>query len=124
MVSGSDRVQIENQLRQQLQSVSEWLVDNKLTLNLGKTDSILIGSKHKLKSSTNLNLTCNGTSTDSAKCVKYLGAVLDQSLAGEEMANGILGKVHTRLKFFYRSSKFLDIKTREAAGFSFDSVSQ
>ncbi len=69
MVTGNDRIQIENQLSQQLQSVSEWLVDNMLSLHWEKTESILYGSKHKLKSSTDLNVTCNGTSISSAKLV-------------------------------------------------------
>ena len=31
-------------LKKELEVVSEWLVDNKLSLHLGKTESILIGS--------------------------------------------------------------------------------
>ncbi len=113
MVSGKDCVQIENQLSQQLQSVNEWFIDNKLSLHLGKTESVLFGSRYKLESNTDLNLICNGTSIGSPKPVKYLGAVLDQTLFGEEMASGILGKVYSHIKFPYQNSKFLDIKTRK-----------
>ncbi len=75
-------------------------------------ESILFGSKHKLKSNTDLNVTCNHTPISSTKSVKYLGAVLDKSLVGE-MASGIFGKVYSRIKFLYWCSKFFDIKTRK-----------
>jgi len=47
--TGKDRLQIEQELSKEHQSVSEWLVDNKLSLYLGKTESILFGSKIRLK---------------------------------------------------------------------------
>ena len=56
MVSGKNLEEIEQQLSQQLHSVSEWLVDNKLLLHLGKTESILFGTKHKLKTNSDNNV--------------------------------------------------------------------
>ena len=41
---------IESVLQNELEIVSEWLVDNKLSLHLGKTESILFGSRPRLKS--------------------------------------------------------------------------
>ena len=52
---------IEKLLKKELETVSDWLIDNKLSLHLGKTESILFGSKIKLKSESNLNITCRGT---------------------------------------------------------------
>ena len=49
LVTGKYRLQIEQELSKELQSVSEWLVDNKLSLHLGKTESILFGSKIRFK---------------------------------------------------------------------------
>ena len=48
LVSGKDVNRIEAILSNELQNVSNWLVDNKLSLHLGKTESILFGSKIKL----------------------------------------------------------------------------
>jgi len=36
LVTGKDRLQIEKKLSKELQSVREWLVDNKLSLYLGE----------------------------------------------------------------------------------------
>jgi len=69
LVTGKDRLQIEQELSKELQSVSEWLVDNKLSLHLGKTESILFGSKIRLKKGCSLNISCNGTDIKSTSSV-------------------------------------------------------
>ena len=48
MFSHSILDQIANNLGKVLESRSDWLVANKLSLHLGKTDCILFGSKRKL----------------------------------------------------------------------------
>ena len=49
---------IEKLLKRELETVSDRLIDNKLSLHLGKTELILLGSKIKLKSESNLDITC------------------------------------------------------------------
>ena len=52
---------------------------NKLSLHLGKTASILFGTKRKLSNCGNLNVSCNGINIESTckTSVKYLGASID-----------------------------------------------
>ena len=50
---------IELKLRTALETISDWLVDNKLSLHLGKTESILFGSKRKLSNCENLKVSSN-----------------------------------------------------------------
>ena len=57
LVSGKNIPTVENALSEDLMSVSHWLVDNKLSLHLGKTESILFGSKQKLRSQSSHNVT-------------------------------------------------------------------
>ena len=47
IVSGKDTDFIANKLSHELESCRQWLVDNKLSLHLGKTECILFGSKKK-----------------------------------------------------------------------------
>jgi len=49
LVTGKDSLQLKQKLSKELRSVSEWLVDNKLSLHLGKIESILFCSKIRLK---------------------------------------------------------------------------
>ena len=104
---------VEQVLIAELQSVSQWLVDNKLSLHLGKTESIVFGSKQKLRSKSSLNISCNGTEIESTKSVKYLGVTLDQHLSFSSMADSVLKKANARLKFLYRKKEFLTHETKK-----------
>lgn len=92
---------------------SDWLVDNKLSLHLGKTESILFGSKRKLKKVKDFNIVCNGHTIESTTSVKYLGLNIDNLLSGELVVNNIISKVNARLKFLYRQGNSLSRKTRK-----------
>ena len=113
LVANKSRSVIEKELSDDLQAVSSWLVDNKLSLHLGKTESIVFGSKHKLKSNPSLNVSCNGIVIQSTSSVKYLGATLDQNLSCESMASSVINKANARLKFLYRKRHFLTEHTKK-----------
>ena len=46
-------------LSENLKSCRDWLIDNKLSLHLGKTETILFGTKRKLKHITNFLVKCD-----------------------------------------------------------------
>ena len=79
----------DKSLSEDLNLVRSWLIENKLSLHLGKTESIIFGSEQKLKSNGKINLVCAGNHINSTSNVKYLGAVLDQSLLGDFMASSL-----------------------------------
>ena len=113
LVSAKNKCDIENLLSQDLNIVSQWLVCNKLSLHLGKTESILFGSVQRLKKHGNLDINCNGQTIESKSSVKYLGATIDQSLSFESMARSVIKKSNARLKFLYRKSEFLTLFTKK-----------
>ena len=51
LVSGKDVGQIQATLSKELESIREWLIDDKLSLHLGKTESILFGTNKKTTAS-------------------------------------------------------------------------
>ena len=51
---------IKTVLQNELEIVSEWLVDNKLSLHLRKKESIMFGSRPRLKSQSVLSITGKG----------------------------------------------------------------
>ena len=59
LFSHKDPNVISEKLGKVLESCSSWLVDNKLSLHLGKTESILFGSKRKLSKVENFQIKCN-----------------------------------------------------------------
>ena len=113
LFSHKDPKVISEKLGKVLESCSSWLVDNKLSLHLGKTESILFGSKRKLSKVENFQIKCNEQAIESTKQVKYLGLNIDSNLSGESIVNNILGKVNARLKFLYRHGDCLSKQTRK-----------
>ena len=86
LVSGKDVLEIERILSVELGAVNEWLCENRLSLHLGKTQSILFGSKKRISKCSELHVTCNGSVIGSESEVTYLGAILDQTLSGASTA--------------------------------------
>ena len=113
LVSGKDPSDIAESLSTELESCRQWLIDNKLSLHLGKTETILFGTKNKLKKVNDFIVKCNGEPIKPASSVKYIGVSLDQSLSGEHIANSIIKKTGDRLKFLYRQALFLNEKSRQ-----------
>ena len=93
-------------------------MDNKLSLHLGKTEAILFGSKRKLKNINNFEVKCNDTTIKNVTSVKYLGLTLDNNISGESIVHNILKKASCRLKFLYRYSNILNLKSRKTLCFA------
>ena len=104
---------ISSKLGLVLENCSEWLVDNKLSLHLGKTECMLFGPKHKLKRQPQFSVTCKDHTIQGSKEVKYLGLTIDSFLSREPIVSSIISKVNAKLKFLYRQSKCLDLKTKQ-----------
>ena len=100
---------IKKQLNKDFENVSDWFVDNKLSMHFGedKTKSILFASKRKIKSARKLNVKYKNIKIKQHSQVTYLGCVLDETLYGEPMALKVSNKINGKLKFIYRKNKFL-----------------
>jgi len=59
LVSGKNKQDIEQLLTEDLNCLSQWLIDNKLLLHLGNTESIAFGSPVKIMCNPSLKITCN-----------------------------------------------------------------
>ena len=89
---------ITQNLSKVMESCSNWLIDNKLSLHLGNTDCVLFGSRRKLKKVTYFNVKCKKQIIKSQDRVNHLGLSIDKYMNCERIANSIIGKVNSRLK--------------------------
>ena len=110
--SGRSVESLSTFLTGQLESCSKWLVDNKLSLHVDKCESIIFGSCRKIVEREGFQVKCYGKVVPRVSCVKYLGVLLDENLAGDSQASAIVKKVSSRLAFLYRKSGFLDRRSR------------
>ena len=92
LISGTSVAVIEETLRHELTFLNQWLVDNKLSIHLGKTESILFGSNEKIRKQSTMKIICGDNEVAAKDNVKYLGVSLYQSRGGKYIAESILKK--------------------------------
>ena len=94
MYKGNDICFIEASLNQDLSNINRWLIANKLTLNMTKTEFMLIGSRQKLNSlSAFPALEINGTQLNRVNFTKSLGVLIDENLTWSNYINAITKKI-------------------------------
>ena len=103
---------ISSKLGKVLENCSDWLIDNKLSLHLGKTECILFGPSRKLKSEGQFEVKCHNHVIKASDHVKYLGVTIDKYLRCDLIVNEIIKKVNARLKFLYRNGAWLNNRSR------------
>ena len=113
LVSGNDSNEIAQILSGELESCKNWLVNNKLSLHLGKTESILFGSKKRLNDVNNFEVKCDNVAIKNVTTVKYLGLKLNNNLSGDIIVDEIVKKANSRLSFLYRYKDSLNEKCRK-----------
>ena len=113
LVSGTSVFVIEETLGHELTFPSEWLVDNKLSILLGKTESILFGSNKKIRKQSIMKIICGDDEVTAKDNVKYLGVSLDLSLGGKYIAESNFKKGNSGLKFLWRQAKYLNRNSRK-----------
>lgn len=111
LVSHKDKATVETILSNELHNVSQWLIDNRLSLHLDKTEAILFGSKVKLSKTSELRIKVGKEMITTKTNVKYLGCELDGSLSGEDMVTKNISKINQKTKFLARAAAFLDTPT-------------
>ena len=110
--SHSDPTIIAGRLSEELTNCRRWLIDNKLSLHVGKTECILIGTQRRLRNVTEFSVTCDGSVVKRKSSVTYLGIELDVNLCFRDHVNKVLKKCAGRLGFLYRNSSFLSDNCR------------
>ena len=114
--SDKDPEKIGSILRTNLESCNKWLIENGLSLHMGKTELILFGTKRKLSMHNEFSIVMSdGHVIKSKKSVVYLGLELNRYLDGEEIVLNITKKVNSRLKFLYRQANFFNHKVKKKA---------
>jgi hypothetical protein len=73
----SDVNDLEKNLNEDLLKLAIWLNENKPTLNLNKTRSMIIGSDRKLCNIYSISVSVNNTEVSNACNFKYLGVTIE-----------------------------------------------
>ena len=87
-------------LQDDLDSIEFWLQTNQLSLNVGKSHVMLIGSWQKLQDS-DLCVSINGRQLSRVPSLKYLGVYIDEHLTWQKHTQYVYQRVQSRLHCLY-----------------------
>ena len=99
-------------LNSELKCLKKWLQGNKLSLNVIKTQAMVIGSRPNLKkisekSVSSPELVIDDSTIELADSIKYLGVQVDKYLVWDEQIKSVQTKVSRSLGFLKYARKFL-----------------
>ena len=79
--SACNVAELQRQMGKDLEKLKTWLAANKLTLNIVKTEYMLIGSRQRIATQKEvLNLSVNGITLQQVKNAKCFGVTFDENL--------------------------------------------
>ena len=92
--AGDNTGDIESRLNHDLENVKKWLIAKKLTLNMTKTEFMLIGSRQRLYALTNPPIPeINGAPITQVSVAKSLGVLIDNNLNWSSHVDKLTKKV-------------------------------
>ena len=106
-----DLSRLNEALNEDLSRLDAWLISKKLSLNVAKTQSMLVSTEVKRKaldkSSQHLQVKINGTELEVVSKIKYVGILLDNSLDWKGQVQAVSLKVSRGLGILKHANKFL-----------------
>ena len=101
--SDKQKAQIEKHLNNDMEIVKTWLDENKLTLNVKKTKSMLIGNNKLLNEADYLGVRLYMDSIEQVGELKYLGVWLDSSLKFTSHISKMSSKISSAIGMISRA---------------------
>ena len=101
LLSHKDSAVIADRLSVELTKCKHWLVDNKLSFHVGKTECLLFGLKQALRWVAGFRVFCDGAAVERVHNVKYLGIQLDKNLSGSLHSGGLVKTCAARLSLLF-----------------------
>ena len=105
--------ELENAVNSDLENLRKWLIANKLSLNVAKTEFILIGSKPMIKGTADfhLNIKIDNKPIKQIQECKSLGVIIDQYLSWNSNTENICKKVTAGISALRRLKHFANRET-------------
>ena len=111
--AASDMPGLETQINTELKSINLWLRANKLSLNVAKTEFMVISSRQKLQSLNDktININVEGVKINQTGHSKALGLNIDENLSWKEHIHAISKKVASSIGALKRVRPFISMHT-------------
>ena len=113
---------VEEKLSEQLSTCVDWMTDNRLSLHLGKTESILFCSERNSKKSFEFGVTYNNQIIQRKESVKYLGIELASSVSFSSLVESVVKKSKCSSEISVQISKLYGCESKTHSLFCSNSV--
>ena len=114
VVAASTSQELTDAFRHDFNQISNWYINNKLTVDVKKTTLMLSGSKTMLSSFNDFTFSADKEQVNRVSSFNYLGVVLDEKRKWKMHVNSLLRKLGHRLSVFNRIYHMLDEKSPTA----------
>ena len=106
---------IASQLNADIDQVAQWLVKNKLVVNLKrtKTECVRFGTSQRTSKSSSLEIKMNGKSVTESKSYENLGVTLDKNLNFNDHLEKTFKKISSRIMLLSRVRQNISPHTAE-----------
>ena len=102
---------LQTEMSNDLNRIVNWLSSNKLTLNILKTDFMVMGSRQRIASLTgNISLSVNGLTLQQVETAKCLGLTIDQFLTWKNHLQSVRQKVGCGIRILKRIRPFVGLE--------------
>ena len=82
--SSTDPVSVQDRLNSDLASLSKWVTSNGFTVNVSKSQSMLLARRRRRQQLSSIQFLLNNSVLQLNKSVKYLGIIVDDGLSWSE----------------------------------------
>ena len=113
IVAGKTSDEIQNYLKKDLVNTKKWLDDSKLSLNVNKTKSMLIGTNQRLAKTTPLALKIDNKPIEQVHAFKYLGLWIDSNYKFKTHLDKIKHKIAFKVISLMRIKSYISKKYRQ-----------
>ena len=108
MLNNRNLSQLNSNIDEEITTVNNWMIANKLTLNIAKSSVILINSNNKNYNNSNAQAYDLPSKLMSVETAKYLGVTFDNRLSFEKHVNNLVKKLSKAVGILYKVKNFLN----------------
>ena len=110
VTSSPEYIIAHRDMQHDLNNITNWCKSNKFTLNISKTKSMLLGSKHKIRKTRYHLLQIDNVSIDYVLSYKYLDITIDQSLNFNLHMNQLVKTISYKLCLLQKLRTYIPCK--------------
>ena len=108
-ISGKSLTDLEPIINNELSLIHKWLINNRLSINLGKTKYMIMSAPNKRLSDEDINIEINGTTLECVEEIKFLGVLIDHNLTWKYHIEYVSRKISKGIGILYRAKNKLSM---------------